>query len=132
VKKSKKRKNFVLLPNYHHSKILENNLMPAKKAETNGKNPTAAVKQAFSAENDPQPEAETIKPEYELAAALIAEYDDLADALAPAIADRFLGRLALGVRREIISKSQQSDFSDRVIKAINDGSLSGIRALTGV
>lgn len=106
--------------------------MPAKKAETNGKNPTDAIKEAFSPENDPEPETKTIKPSSELVSALVQDYDNLADALAPAIAERFLSRLSVGVRREIIAKSQQSTFVDECIDAINNGSFSGIRSITGV
>jgi hypothetical protein len=104
----------------------------SKKEETNGHNPTEAIKEAFSTENDPKPKQETIKPEYELVAAVITDYDKLADTLAPAIADRFLARLSAGVRREIIAKSQNNSFSDRCIDAINNGSINGIRSISGV
>ncbi|MEC4807275.1 MAG: hypothetical protein SAJ12_23575 [Jaaginema sp. PMC 1079.18] len=104
----------------------------AKKEETNGKNPIEAIKEAFSPENDPKPEQDTIKPEYELVGAITADYDKLADALAPAIADRFLARLSAGVRREIIAKSQNNSFSDDCIDAINNGSMNGIRSISGV
>lgn len=105
--------------------------MPRKKADDNA-NQMKDLEQAFSETNDPKPETEIIKPEYELVSAITADYDKLADALAPAIADRFLARLATGVRREIIAKSQKSTFSDDCIAAINNGSMNGVRSIAGV
>lgn len=105
--------------------------MPRKKQDDNA-NQMQDLEQAFSTENDPKPEQDTIKPEYELIGAITADYDKLADTLAPHIADRFLARLSAGVRREIIAKSQQATFSDDCIAAINNGSMNGIRSITGV